>query len=234
MTTPDKKQFLDPLSCISRLILLYFSQPNTKLRIINHTIQLIPPSYAEILFRNWYKDSRNDICVLYATIIRFITHLLEKQKKLINQKSHNIHNSQTKEELNQDETCYKYLKLLGTYTIFGMQELQKTYNYDNSVFALQFYSNLIKNAINGTYDTSLLPPHLQEYTNQNLLDISKIQQIWTDSHIIELSKIFENAYNAKQKNDIVLLNGYLESANKILEQHDILFKNAISIDGETM
>ena len=40
----NKQQFLDPIGSICKLILLCFSPSGTKIRIINHGIELIEPS----------------------------------------------------------------------------------------------------------------------------------------------------------------------------------------------
>lgn len=78
----DKRQFLDPISTISRIILLHFSPPKTKIRILDHTVHLVLDNYTEIVYRNLYRDNRADICVLFPIFIRFIElYLLDKQKK---------------------------------------------------------------------------------------------------------------------------------------------------------
>ena len=155
----DKRQFLDPISSISKIILLHFYPQNTKLRILDHAVQLVGDSYIDIVARNWYKDNRGDICFLYPIFIRYIKlYLIEKQKK--SGKSCLVDKPDS--ELSQEELSLKYLKKLGEYSIFGMKELQKTYGYDNVVFTLQYYISLMKAGINNNFNDELLPGNLKE------------------------------------------------------------------------
>ncbi len=217
MSQNGKKQFLDPISTISKIILLHFSNSNTKLRIIDHAVQLVDNTMVESITRRWYGDSRNDMCALYPIFVRFVElYLISKQK-----------------ENNFDESeCYDSLKNIGKYAIVGLQELQKTYGYDNAVFTLQFYINLIEYGIEKKYTEKILPTNLKELTKNNLIDDSKIQKIWEDSHIIELGKTFENCFNAEKTNDKILLSANIKKIMDILEMHDKEFKKLIGPDIE--
>lgn len=68
----SKRQFLDPIGAGCRFVLLKLGEPNTKIRIVDHTVQLIPNSILEPALRRWYGDSREDIFALYPVIVRFI------------------------------------------------------------------------------------------------------------------------------------------------------------------
>ncbi|ATZ80376.1 hypothetical protein BMW23_0318 [Bodo saltans virus] len=217
MSQNGKKQFLDPISTISKIILLHFSHSNTKLRIIDHTVQLVDNTMVESITRRWYGDSRNDMCALYPIFVRFVElYIIEKQKNT------NFDNCE----------CYESLKKIGQYAIVGLKELQKTYGYDNAVFTLQFYINLIESGIDKKYTEKILPVNLRELTKNNLIDDSKIQKIWEDSHIIELGKTFENCFNAEKTNDKILLSGNIKKIMDILEMHDKEFKKLIGPDIE--
>jgi hypothetical protein len=63
---------LDPIGAGCRFVLLKLGEPNTKIRIVDHTVQLIPNSILEPALRRWYGDSREDIFALYPVIVRFI------------------------------------------------------------------------------------------------------------------------------------------------------------------
>jgi hypothetical protein len=233
----DKRQFLDPISTISKIILLHFYPSKTKIRILDHTVQLVPDNYAELVYRNFYRDNRGDVCVLFPIFVRFIElYLIDKQKKIgrdnkksLFGKSQSIDNL-SESQLTHDELCYKYLKKIGEYSVIGLKALQKTYEYDNVVFTMQYFISLIKEGINCNYSDDFLPEHLKEITKNNLLDNAKLQKIWEDSHIIELGKTFESCFEAKGKNDNVLLDSNKIKIMNILEIHDNLFKKMLGND----
>lgn len=81
MTT--KRTFLDPIGAGCRFVLLKSFHPNTKIRINDHTVQLVPDTIMEKMFyRPWvYGDSREDISALYPVIVRFIELYLNEKKK---------------------------------------------------------------------------------------------------------------------------------------------------------
>lgn len=244
----DKQQFLDPISTVGRIILLFFSTPKTKIRIFNHAVQLIENVYTDdqtnvsssftnnisslvsSVSRKMYGDSRADISVLYPIFVRYIElYLVEKYKKADASKVNTI-NEISELEITQDTLCYKYLKKLAEYAIVGMKELQKTYGRDNATFTLQYYIDLLKQGINNDYSEESLPENLKELTKHNLIDDSKIQRIWDDTHIIELGKTFENCFKAKITNDNVLLNANKNKILNLLDNHDEIFREKINTD----
>lgn len=232
--TSDKKQLLDPISTLSRIILLSFYPEKTKLRIHDHCVQLVENTIIELFYRNYYHDTRNDICVLYPIFIRYIElYLLEKQNKIKQKKSSLFSKSKSNEEVNENNTdglCYDYLKKIAEYTINGLKILQKTYEYDNVVFSLQYFINILQSAIDGTYSDTILPDHLIGITNGCLLDKNKVQQIWSDTHIIELGETFEKCFETKKNNDEILLESNKKKIINILEKRDEEFRNKIIKD----
>jgi hypothetical protein len=251
MSSTDKRQFLDPISTISRIILLHFSPPKTKIRITDHTVQLTESSYhwlveattphwfAEATTRKWNGDSRNDICYLYPIFVRFIElYLLEKQKKALVKGSNKsaLVKIGSMEGLNEsklfpEDTCYKYLKKIAEYAVAGMTKLQKTYGYDNASFTIQYFITLLKEGIDCKYTTEdSLPEPLRELTKNNLLDDNKVQKIWEDSHIIDLGRTFEQCFKAEKNNDQMLLNANKKKIMDILDAHDFDFKKMLGTD----
>jgi hypothetical protein len=246
----SKRQFLDPIGAGCRLILVYFSEQNTKIRIANHTIQLVPYNHSErMLYRPWFQDSRDDMCVLYHVMVRFIELYLLEKKEQFSKKSSNTTNSSggglfqfdneddDRESENGDDhsnksdiniTCYDSVKKLASYIIRGIACLAETYGYDNAVFTLQCFSNLLKAGIDGTYSSDMLPTHLKNSTTQNLLDISKIKQLWNDEGIVNLAGLFEKCFDAHEKKNNELVKGYRAAIIEILNTRDEEFKKIVS------
>jgi hypothetical protein len=246
----SKRQFLDPIGAGCRLILLYFSEVGTKIRIADHTIQLVPNNYVEsMIYRPWiYGDSRDDMCVLYPAIVRFIElYLIEKKNKTFSRGENTPHeqpNCGLFEELDDEkqllpthlstldnqssEKCYECLKKMAKYIINGLTCLEKTYGYDNAAFTLQYFSNLLFAGINGTYSNDLLPSHLKDSMYNNLLDISKIKNIWSNDIIIQLADLFEKCFDAHKNGNIELVNGFKAAIHVILNSRDEEFKKIVS------
>jgi len=221
-----KRQFLDPITTLCKITLIYFYPKKTKIRILNHTVNLVLDNYTELLYRNWYRDNRGDICVLFPIFIRFIElYLLEKKRRAVGIIDDN--NKIQDSDLSSDQLCYKYLRKLASYAIHGLQELQKTYDYDNVVFVLQYYISLLTDGINNKYSCENLPEHLRTMTKDNLVDNEKVQKIWTDEHIIEIGKTFVSCFEAKEKHDEVLLESNKKKILDILEKHDDIFRNMV-------
>lgn len=249
----SKRQFLDPIGAGCKLILLYFSDPGTKIRISGHMVQLVSNEYAErILYRPWiYGDSRDDMCVLYPVIVRFIElYLIEKKNRrnslphivqttivsspkggqfgalfddVISEEEHNNNDN----ELSFSDATYECLKKLAKYMIEGLGCLEKTYGYDNAVFTLQYYSNLLRSGIDGSYKNELLPTHLRDLS-QNLLDTSKIKNLWKDANIISLTGLFDKCFEAHRKGDVELMKGYKAAIMECLNIRDNEFKEIVT------
>ena len=258
----SKRQFLDPIGAGCRLILLYFSEVGTKIRIAEHTVQLVPNNYVEsIIYRPWvYGDSRDDMCVLYPAIVRFIElYLIEKKnrtnsrgesvtntphinveppngrlfeelenEKLLLPAAYNGNKSECMADNQSSERCYECLKKMAKYITNGLTCLEKTYGYDNASFTLQYFSNLLIAGINGTYSNDLLPSHLKDSMYNNLLDVSKIKNIWSNDIIIQLGDLFEKCFDAHKNGNNELVNGFKAAIHVILNSRDEEFKKIVS------
>lgn len=204
----SKRQFMDPVSSICKIILLKLYPPRTKIRIIEHTIQLVPDFYTErMVFRPWYKDSREDMCALYPVIVRFI-------ELFYNEKS-------------KETKCFEAIKRLSENAINGLQFLEETYGYDNAVFTLKYYANLLQSAVNNTFDKTMLPIHLENLTSHNLLDMTKIKNLWKDENIIHISKLFDDCFEALSNGQSEMANGYKAAIELFLMSRDEEFKKII-------
>lgn len=272
----SKRQFLDPIGAGCRLILLYFSEPKTKIRIIDHAIQLVPDSWSESLV--WrkivYKDSRDDLHVLFPPIVRFIElYLIERKNRakldtpVIGPVSSSLHppallmnslfdqtdtpltktpdmsskdrdndgektvSSRVSVETNHsmlNKNCYECLKKLAEYMILGLSSLEKTYGYDNATFTCKYFSNLLRAGINETYNSDMLPEGLKDLTVHNLLDVSKIKNLWNDADIITLLGFFEKCFEAHENDDYKAVEGNKAAIEALLNKADEEFRAIIN------
>ena len=96
---------------------------------------------------------------------------------------------------------------------------------------MRHYISLMKAGINNNFNDELLPDSLKELSKNNLLDDSKVLNIWEDAHIIELGRTFEACFNAEDKKDQLILNSNKKKIMDILEIHDGIFKKMLESDG---
>lgn len=227
----SKKQFLDPIGTGCKLILLHFTDPDTKIRIIDHTIQLVPNNLAEkLLYRPLNGDSRNDIAVLYPVIIRFVElYLTEENSSSAEEHDKHKHKSNKQNDPKKivDEKCHESLKKMAKYIIAGLSRLGATYGFDNAAIAIHYYSIILTSAVEGTYSNKMLPDHLKDLTHQNLLDTDKIKNIWKNETIIELIDLFEKCFDAYEHNNLELVNGFRAGIDTILALKDEAFKKIV-------
>lgn len=235
----DKYQFLDPIGASCRIILLKFSEPKTKIRITDNTIQLVADTYTEkLLYRPWvFKDSREDIVALCPMIVRFIElYLLEKTSEKptdvmddqFNFLSMDVLTKKTDDTL--DDECRDYLIKLANYIIKGLRELEMTYGICTATFTLQFYCNLLTAAMNKTYSHELLPEPIKKVVSQNLFNDDKIKHMWTNKSIIELGELFEKFDEAHERNDIFMINAYGAAITAMLDARDKEFRAMIHMN----
>lgn len=211
----SKQQYLDPVCSCSRIILLCFYPKGTKLRIIDNKLELVVNNYYELIWRKWNNDSRDDMYVLSRTIIRFIELYLLPYQQNKKQKFYNENYELSKE-------CYDLLQKFTSYVIKGLSIIEETYGENNAVFTLQFYSNLLKAGLNNTYNQELIPAHLYKNLTDNLLDVEKIKNLWTEKDIICLCNHFNDCFNSSASNDEINLKASKNAIETILSEHEKL------------
>jgi hypothetical protein len=77
-----KKQLLDPLGTLCKLVGLTFCEVQTKISIQDHILTLQKPAGSQFLLRMYNSDSREDIWELYYPIVRVIKWYLVENNKL--------------------------------------------------------------------------------------------------------------------------------------------------------
>jgi hypothetical protein len=255
-------QLLDPIGALAKVAMLGIYPPKTKLRITDHTLQLVPHTFQErAFFRPFvYQDSNENISGLYAAIVTFIELYLikdkysklnkqagqDKEDKISNDITHTKSNSfnlsfspitQTSSHLinlssspkiditiNNDAKLRNGLVQLAECCRKGIIKLQETYYFNNGVFALQLFSNLLKSACEGTYDESLIPPHLLNLTKNSSLDEKKMKQIWRPEYIITLGSSLHECFAT---NNQTLRNSYISAIETLLNDREIEFQKFV-------
>ena len=223
----SKKQLLDPLSTMTKIIELLFRPVGTKFGINDHSITIDMPSdnnpkywynikNYQSYHRYWYADSRENISKLGIVVVRLIewyimpTYELVKNNKKINTK--NLEASIQFNSFDVDEVLilWKCLDELTNYFCLALEKLIETYIEGNVVWALQNYINLIIDSKKGkssefeqgTFIHPDLAIQLAQWINPHFaLQVSSwIRTLFTKGKVnIKLLKEQENKINKSTK-----------------------------------
>lgn len=213
-----KKQLLDPLGTLCKLVSLNFSEINTKISIHNHSLSLQKPYSYQSIIRIVYGDGKENVSELYHVISRVIKwYLLDE-------------NNNNSEISNCDE-----LKRLVRYLCNAFRKLQETYEYGNVILAVQFYINIMESAINGNYNDNMLPKYIldKEKEYENLLDYEKLKNFWKYDKLKRICELYDSCFKVYNSEDMILvekealISGYLQSIQSILEINDNGFNKLI-------
>jgi len=220
-----KKQLLDPLGTICKLVSLNFEEINTKISIQNHIMSLQKPESYQFLIRFINGDGRDNISELYYVIIRTIKWYLMIQDyvidntttiikennsddenleddyndvdSIISEKSTEINNNDNKENNYYKITESYEIKKIIKYLIYAFQKLQETYADGNVVLALQFYINILEDGLNGKYDEKKLPKYIidKEKEYDNLIDYEKLKNLWTIDRLKRICELYDRCFD---------------------------------------
>lgn len=124
------------------------------------------------------------------------------------------------------------IKRIVKYVCNAFRQLQITYDHGNVVLSLQFFINLLEDALNGKFDESRVPKHLLEKEDQyeTLLDYNKLKNLWEIKKLRRICELYENCFalmNEPVNERQPLINGYLCSISSILELTDHDFQKLI-------
>ncbi len=246
-----KKQLLDPLGTLCRLVALNFSEIHTKVSVQNHILTLQKPSEYQPILRLYNGDGRENISELYYVIIRVVKWFLINED--IDENSvhevaiHEVmgsefdsENSEDKKgmnnlnayEISKSEELYKMVK----YVCDAFKKLQETYEYGNVILALQFYINLLEDGMEGRYNDSHLPKYIleKEKEYETLLDYNKLKNLWDVKKISRICELYDCCFGVYVDPDTPedkkrpIIEGYLRSIDAILDITDKEFQKLIS------
>lgn len=129
------------------------------------------------------------------------------------------------------------LKKMIEYLCQAFEKLQRrTYEYGNVVLALQFYINLLRDALKGTYNDNMLPKYILEKDSEyeNLLDYNKLRNLWSIKKFKRICDLYDNCFKVLNDKAITnektrdnLIKSYLRSIDSMLEEADREFQKLI-------
>lgn len=227
----SKKQLLDPIGTMCKIIMLNFVDKNSKICFKDHAIYIQKPDNLQWLLRTYQGDGREDISELFPVIIRLVRWFVLPM--------HDILCSETEIESDgeYDVEFYRNIKKLVEYMCSGLELLQDTYSTGNVVFTIQYFINLLKNALDGEYNEDSIPKTIIEYEKKqrNLLDYEKIKHLWDKKQVLRLTELFDNCFKTLHdisfEKDITrkIVKGYLKTIRSILDLTDQQFLSLIQL-----
>ena len=205
----SKKQIknFDTIGAVCRIILLNFEPDGTKISINKHVIQLESNTPMQSIVRWYNSESRGDLCILFSIVRRFLELYVSTS-----------HEKKSASSIDIGDNIIK----LTNYFILALKKLQKIYDYDNAVFALQYYINLLNSGLKGEKIIDLLPEHLCA-EEEGLLDTKNIQQLWDNKKIIAVTDMIDLCFNSKDE----MRSSYHVALISMLDKNDEKFRSII-------
>lgn len=219
-----KTQLLDPLGSFCKLIALNFSEHNTKISIHNHVLTLQRPDTLQFLVRMVNGDGKENVSELFYIIVRIIKwYLLADQDDNDTQKN-------WVEIVRSDEIIR-----LVQYMCSALRKLQETYEYGNVILAIQFYINILEDAISNHYNDNKLPSYIIKKENEyaNLLDYDKLRNFWEYKKLKRICELYDSCFIVYNDNELsdtekeAHIDGSLKTVGAILEITDNEFQKLI-------
>jgi len=223
-----KRQLLDPVSTVCRLVSLNFKPVNTKIAIYDHVVLLQPPTMSQSVIRYIYGDARDNISALFLAILRFIKwYVIPIRNKSIN---------------TQDENTKNYficLEKLVHNLCAGFKILQDTYKQGNVVISLQYYINILNDSIEGNFDDNRIPLCLEDTEelddSGNLLDYNKIKRLWNYDKIKDICELYDKCFESTNNDDVnknTKIESYLLAADNLISSSENGFRDLVKSNNQ--
>lgn len=244
------KQLLDPLGTLCKLVGLNFTKIRTKIKIQNHVLTLDKPTDIQFVLRWYHGDGKDNMWELYEVIVRiirwYILPVLNKTDDLnststayaYTQSSSTSSTDNHKYDSDHINKCQEFRRMV-QYMCDAFTKLQETYKFGNVVLTLQYYINILQDALNGNFDESRLPQCVvkTDQNAENLLDYNKIRNLWDTKKMKRVCELYDSCF-AVTKEDMddttkdAMTDGYLRSITAILDITDKEFQKLINNSNE--
>ena len=127
------------------------------------------------------------------------------------------------------------IRRLVTYACDALRKLQETYEYGNVILAVQFYINILEDAVNNNFSEKKLPKYIinkeQEYSN--LLDYDKLKNFWDYKKLKMICELYDTCFSVFKDKEMpnieksALVAGSMHTINSILKITDADFQKLI-------
>lgn len=233
----SKKQPIDPICALCRIIMLNFKDLKTKIGINGHSISIQEPTSMQSIMRLYYGDNREDVFELFYLIVHIIAWFVapinapkEPTDALMILTSSTTEMKPMGISKKIDERFVGELKKMIGYMCTGLSRLQDTYKNGNVVLAIQYYVNLLNDGLEGKFSLGRIPGCLTEDLDIDTSMKTKIVGMWNYDRLHVVCDLYDNCFmelkkNANKKTDII--SGYLLSIDSILCVYEKEFKTQL-------
>lgn len=255
----SKKQLLDPVGTMCRLITLNFRSKGTRIGNNNHAIIIQLSSSLQWVQRKLNGDERDNISSLFPVVMRIIEWYISplydikfknKRTKINNNLNIDLIDVKSKKDENENlnEICedtylsvdekdvdpyWECMHKLCVYMCLGLGKLQETYESGNVIYSIQFYINLIMDALEGKYSREKLPRCVMNSESRNFLDYNKIKDLWDYKRVKEICELYDKCFDAQkdlkesEEHKKEKIQGYLHAVDHLLNISDEEFRDLI-------
>lgn len=225
----NKKQILDPLSCLCKLGMLTYYNKGTKISIINNMIYIQELDKIQWLKRTYNRDGKDDISILYNPIIKSIEWYILNNELCDNDLNDDSDNVDLDDEKNNDlankKNNERYIKNIISHAIIGLDRLQETYGDGNVILAIKFLKNNLKMSLTNDFSMEKFIQFNEIGPENNGINYAKIRKIWKIDKIRLVSNQFDLLdKNVSDNSDIECL---LKSLKSQLMDTDLKFQEIV-------
>lgn len=226
----SKKQPIDPICALCRIVSLNFQTTNTKIGMAGHSINIQKPSYIQGILRIYAGDSKEDISELFQPIINLIMWFLVPQKE-IEQDASTQSTANIKQDENDERKFTNELKKMIRYMCAGLERLQDTYGMGNVILAIQYYINILRDGLEGKTELrNAIPKCLIETLQIDSNLKNRILGTWNYRRLRVISQQYDNCFKILQENPPnkdKIISGFLMSINSTLSVYEEEFQQQL-------
>lgn len=230
----SKKQPIDPICAMCRIICLNFKSVKTKIGINGHAINLQDPVGIQSWMRLYYGDSREGIYELFNLVVHIIAWFLVPVEQMPSDDDNTALLDYTAKRpiiRKPDEKFVEELKKMIPYMCRGLERLQETYKTGNVVLTLQYYINLLRDGVDGKFDinTSIPKVLLEEIWFQPNLR-NKVVASWSHTKLDCVYELFETCFKLLTENPVdkdEAINGYMIAIDHLLTNYEKTFNQQL-------
>ena len=203
LISKNKNDTLDPLSIIIKLFIYGYKPIGTKMSISNNRIVIQENGIFQSAVRSIFRDSKNDINIIFFPIIFACKYYLS--------------------DIEKNSYLPLFTKLLDSF-----DKLKETYQGSEIIYNIDQLKNIIISFIeNNNYDPNLILSHYDSPGGKIKQDIYKhLNSIWT---VRRINVIFGYINEILESSSAELTNNLINALNAYMNCVDMIIYNLITI-----